>query len=287
MVNISSDAKSVTTSSDFTRLAAQYNSITFIESPASSAANTTTYPTCGQPTAQFLASDNLPPTPNHATCNCIQQTFSCLFTPQTPNYTDILGDLLNYGCSTLGSEGGDCDEIASNGQTGVYGSLSGCDPSKSFTLSYSRLELTKTFLYLAIKLSYVMSALYEATNRNPVTVSSPPYLQFTTRLLILYLFSQLDKRTEQCNFSGNATVNSNAPPSKASAESAASSCLSATPLATFTPSSVSVPGTSTSSGSTTITSSSGGSGSGTKNSSGAAKGGWRLVGFEDRMVLGS
>lgn len=131
MVNISSDTKSVTTGDDFGRLAAEYNNISFVESPSSSSAGSTSFPACGQPTDQFLASDNLPPTPNAAACNCVEQTFSCLFTPQTTNYSVILGELLNYGCSQLGQAGGSCDAIASDGQAGTYGSLSGCDPSKS------------------------------------------------------------------------------------------------------------------------------------------------------------
>jgi len=129
MVNISTDGKTVTTGDDFARLKQQYNNVSFIESPNSGGAGSTSYPTCAAPTADFLASNTLPPTPNTNVCNCVDQTFSCLFTPQTPNYTAVIGDLLNYGCSQLGKSGGNCDVIAADGGAGTYGPLSGCDPS--------------------------------------------------------------------------------------------------------------------------------------------------------------
>lgn len=131
MVNISTDAKSVTTGDDFGRLVAQYNNVTFIQDPSASGAGSTSFPACAPPTDSFLASNTLPPTPNAGLCNCVQSTFSCLFTPQTPNYTAIIGDLLNYGCSQLGQNGGSCDTIGGNGASGTYGALSACDPSMS------------------------------------------------------------------------------------------------------------------------------------------------------------
>jgi hypothetical protein len=70
------------------------------------------------------------------------------------------------------------------------------------------------------KLSFVMSEFYEANNRDP----------------------------QACSFSGNGTVNPNAPSSASAANAAASSCLS-NPTATFIPSAPSGGGSSTSSGS--------------------------------------
>lgn len=134
MVNISTDAKTVTTGDDFSRLAAQYSNVTFIENPSSSGAGSTSFPSCAAPTDNFLATNTLPPTPNSDLCNCIATSFSCLFTPQTTNYTAIVGELLDYGCSQLGQNGANCDAIGSNGQTGVYGTLSACDPSTSVNL---------------------------------------------------------------------------------------------------------------------------------------------------------
>lgn len=130
MVNISSDAKTVTTGADFSNLAAQYGNITLSESPSKDSAGSTSFPSCSAPTSNFLASNTLPPTPNSGMCNCIDATFSCLFTPQTNNYTAIVGELLDYGCSQLGQIGANCNALSNDGAAGTYGALSGCDPSE-------------------------------------------------------------------------------------------------------------------------------------------------------------
>jgi len=147
MTNISADGKTVTPSVEFTNLAAQYSNLTTINTPAQSAAGSTSYPPCvaGDGT-NFLASTTLPPTPNAAACSCdVQTAFSCVFTPQTQNYSAIVGDLLNYACAQLGSQGDKCNPIASNGQTGTYGQFSGCSPND--------------------QLSWAMSEFYENSNR--------------------------------------------------------------------------------------------------------------------------
>ncbi|KAF9519802.1 carbohydrate-binding module family 43 protein [Hydnum rufescens UP504] len=219
MVNISTDGKTVTVSDDFTRLQTQYATVNFTNSPTKADAGTTSYPSCPADTTTFLASTTLPPTPNSKLCDCVAQSFSCLFTPQTSNYTAIIGSLLDFGCSQLGSSGGNCDIIASNGQNGTYGSLSGCDPPT--------------------KLSYVMSSIYESSNRD----------------------------AQACNFSGNATINPSAPPSRTAANAAAQSCLNANPATTFAPTSVPLSNaqSSTSSGSSATSSSTKKSSAGSKH----------------------
>lgn len=187
MVTISTDASTVTTSEDFDRLKTEYGKVTFINSPSQSSAGAGTYPSCPASSTTFPVSLTLPPTPNEPACNCLESTLSCQFTPQTRNYTAIAGDLIGVSCSLLAQAGGKCDDIGGNGTTGVYGRISGCDPT--------------------IKLSYVMSQYYEATNKNAAS----------------------------CNFAGNATVNPNAPSSASAANAAASSCI-ANPGAVFTPS---------------------------------------------------
>ncbi|KAF9056443.1 glycoside hydrolase family 72 protein [Panaeolus papilionaceus] len=146
MVTISADNTTVTTGEDFDRLKTQYSQVTFIDSPSQSSAGSGSYPSCPASSSTFLASDKLPQTPNNAACNCLKNALSCQFTPQTNNYTAIVGDLINVGCSLLGQSGGSCQDIGGDGQTGVYGRVSDCDPT--------------------IKLSYVMSQYYEANGRN-------------------------------------------------------------------------------------------------------------------------
>ncbi|GLB36499.1 putative splits internally a 1,3-beta-glucan molecule and transfers the newly generated reducing end (the donor) to the non- reducing end of another 1,3-beta-glucan molecule (the acceptor) forming a 1,3-beta linkage, resulting in the elongation of 1,3-beta-glucan chains in the cell wall [Lyophyllum shimeji] len=151
MVTISSDGKTVTTGDDFNRLKTQYNQATGPNSPAKGSAPAAAYPSCPTTNSTFVASTNLPPTPNESACNCLLSTLSCRFTPATNNYTAVVGQLLDTACSLVGQKGGNCDEIGGNGQTGVYGRLSGCDPT--------------------IKLSYVMSQNYQLNNRNAVACS--------------------------------------------------------------------------------------------------------------------
>ncbi|KAF8898483.1 carbohydrate-binding module family 43 protein/Glycoside hydrolase family 72 protein [Infundibulicybe gibba] len=147
MVTISADNKTVTTSDDFNRLVNNYSNVTSPpNTPSQSAAGASTYPSCPTANDTFVASTNIPPTPNEAACNCLLSTLSCRFTPATANYSVVVGTLLDQACGLLGGKGGTCADIGSNGQTGVYGRLSGCDPT--------------------IKLSYVMSLFYEANNRD-------------------------------------------------------------------------------------------------------------------------
>jgi len=145
MVTISPDGSTVTTSDDFNNLKTEYGSVSFINSPSQSSAGASTYPSCPAESDVFAASTTLPPTPNLAACTCLENDLSCQFTPSTNNFTAIVGDLLDFGCSALGQVGGSCDDIGGNGTTGVYGRISDCDPT--------------------VKLSFVMSEYYEANNR--------------------------------------------------------------------------------------------------------------------------
>ncbi|KAF9478693.1 glycoside hydrolase family 72 protein [Pholiota conissans] len=151
MVTISTDATTVTTSADFDKLKTEYGLVNFIDSPSQSSAGAASYPSCAAPTSSFLASNTLPPTPNEAACNCVESALGCRFTPTTSNSTAIVGSLLDTGCSLLGSSGGSCADIGGDGQTGVYGRLSGCDPT--------------------IKLSFVMSEYYELNGKTATACS--------------------------------------------------------------------------------------------------------------------
>ncbi|KAG6814048.1 hypothetical protein H0H92_003898 [Tricholoma furcatifolium] len=145
MVTISTDGSTVTVSQDFTNLVTQYGAVSPPNSPAQGS-STAAYPACPTANSTFLASTTLPPTPNEPACDCLLSTLSCVFTPPTSNYSAIVGELLDTACSLIGQAGGTCDAIAGNGQTGVYGAISGCDPT--------------------IMLSYAMSDYYQLENRN-------------------------------------------------------------------------------------------------------------------------
>ena len=132
MVTISADGSTVTTSSDFQLLQQEYSNVTFINSPLQSDDGTPTYPSCPAANSLFNASPTLPPTPNDAACSCLENHLSCQFTPSTTNVSSIVGVLLDTACGLLGQVGGACNDISSNGTTGVYGPVSGCDPSTPF-----------------------------------------------------------------------------------------------------------------------------------------------------------
>lgn len=136
MVTVSADGSTVTPSADYDTLQQQYSIVAFINSPTQSAAGAATYPSCPSTTASFNASDTLPSTPNDAACLCLEKNLSCQFTPQTNNVTAIVGVLLNQACSFLGERGDSCNDISSNGATGIYGPISGCDPSTPFLVCY-------------------------------------------------------------------------------------------------------------------------------------------------------
>ncbi|KIO28388.1 carbohydrate-binding module family 43 protein [Tulasnella calospora MUT 4182] len=153
MVTISSDGSSVTTSDDFTRLATQYNAVSFINSPAKSAAGSNTQPACPAKSDTFLASTALPPTPVNNVCDCLEKNaFSCVFSnTSSKNTSPVIGELLNYACSQLGTLGGSCLPIGADGAAGTYGPFSVCDP--------------------ATKLSYALSEYYELSNRQAAACS--------------------------------------------------------------------------------------------------------------------
>jgi len=145
MVTISADGSTVTISTDFQNLQAEYTAVSFINSPAQSAAGTVAYPSCPASSATFNASTTLPPTPNDAACSCLENNLSCQFTPTTTNYSGSVGALLDEACSLLGGVSGSCNDIAGDGSSGVYGRIAGCDPNT--------------------KLSYIMSQYYEDTSK--------------------------------------------------------------------------------------------------------------------------
>ena len=126
----------VTTGTEFTNLRTQYRGVTFLNTPSRSSAPASSYDACPATIGGTTIASSLPPTPNNAACACMQNALSCQFTPATSNYSSVVGDLINYGCSTQSLS---CSEIGANGTTGVYGRVSGCDPSMFHCNSLCRL----------------------------------------------------------------------------------------------------------------------------------------------------
>ncbi|KAK7046521.1 1,3-beta-glucanosyltransferase [Favolaschia claudopus] len=146
MATLSADNKSVTTNADFDNLAAKFNGVTFVNTPAKGTAPTPTLPNCPAPSPPgWNVSNTIPPTPDDAACGCLANQLSCLFQPPTPDYMKLVGNLIGIACGLVIQAGGTCNDISSSGVSGTYGPVGMCDPT--------------------IKLSYVMSQFYELNNR--------------------------------------------------------------------------------------------------------------------------
>jgi 1,3-beta-glucanosyltransferase GAS1 len=143
LITIGSDG-TVTTNNDYTLLKAQYAQASGPDTPSQANAGNPNYPSCPPTSSAFVASTNLPPTPNESACNCIENNLSCRYTPVSSNYTAVVGSLLDTACSFLGQKGASCNDIGGDGQAGTYGRLSGCDPSELFIGYLSGLCLTSS-----------------------------------------------------------------------------------------------------------------------------------------------
>lgn len=143
------DGNTVDVSDDFTRLANQLSNVTSTPNTPAQSSVTVTEGACPAENSTFLASTDLPPTPNEAICNCLyDNSFTCVVTSAASQNPAILGSLLDYTCSLLGSTGAaaNCANIGGNGTSGTYGPVAYCSD--------------------AVKLSYAFSAYYESQNRN-------------------------------------------------------------------------------------------------------------------------
>lgn len=93
MVSFPGDGDTVSTTADFDRLSAEYNSTTGPNSPAQSSQSQATT-ACPAVNGSLLASTELPPTPDESVCNCINQNaFACRVRPETAQNPNIVGQL--------------------------------------------------------------------------------------------------------------------------------------------------------------------------------------------------
>lgn len=134
LVNISADGSTVTTGSDFNTLQTEYAKVSFINTPTQAAAPAAAFPSCAAPTSDFVAANVLPGTPSESACDCVKSALSCEFTPATTNTSAIIGSLTDLACQFLGQASLNCNDISSNGTTGVFGVMAQCDPSELFSL---------------------------------------------------------------------------------------------------------------------------------------------------------
>ncbi|KAF8935958.1 Glucanosyltransferase-domain-containing protein [Dissophora ornata] len=88
--------------------------------------------TCPAITSSWEPSATLPPTPSSSACDCMMSSLSCVASDQAVATTEGLGTLLNTICGMTS-----CDDISSNGKTGVYGKYSFCSPSQKLSYMYN------------------------------------------------------------------------------------------------------------------------------------------------------
>ncbi|KAF9428002.1 1,3-beta-glucanosyltransferase gas1 [Podila epigama] len=88
--------------------------------------------TCPPITSTWEPSVTLPPTPSTAACECMVNSLSCVASDQAIATTESLGTLLNTVCGMTS-----CDDISTNGKSGVYGKYSFCSPSQKLSYMYN------------------------------------------------------------------------------------------------------------------------------------------------------
>ncbi|KAG0337464.1 1,3-beta-glucanosyltransferase gas1 [Podila horticola] len=91
---------------------------------------------CPAITPAWQASTILPPTPSSSACECMMSSLGCAASDQASNSAS-LGDLLNTVCGMTS-----CEDIGSNGKTGVYGKYSFCSPAQKLSYIYNSYYMT-------------------------------------------------------------------------------------------------------------------------------------------------
>lgn len=77
---------------------------------------------CPAIAATWAASESLPPTPDEAVCDCLEDSLSCVVSSDVDS--DDYGTLFGIVCGYI-----DCSQISTNATEGVYGEYSYCDDS--------------------------------------------------------------------------------------------------------------------------------------------------------------
>ncbi|SNX83253.1 related to GAS1 - glycophospholipid-anchored surface glycoprotein [Melanopsichium pennsylvanicum] len=146
LVSVSGDT--VTTRSDWDTLKRELANTRSAPASAPSDVNgSPNYQQCRGGTTNFPASTTLPPTPSAQLCNCIESNaFSCILNQPAFNSPSIIGTLTGQACVYLSEQGGSCDAINADGESGTYGDYSFCTSSQ--------------------RLEWAMSEYYEMTGFN-------------------------------------------------------------------------------------------------------------------------
>ncbi|RAH64298.1 uncharacterized protein BO66DRAFT_444152 [Aspergillus aculeatinus CBS 121060] len=120
---VSVSGNSVSTLKDFSNLSSQMQKATptGVNSNSWSASNTATS-SCPTVASAWEASSSLPPSPNDALCDCMEESLSCVVKDSVSS--SKYGDLFDYICAL--NDGKYCAGQASNSTSGTYGAYSVC-----------------------------------------------------------------------------------------------------------------------------------------------------------------
>ncbi|KAL6946775.1 1,3-beta-glucanosyltransferase gas1 [Hanseniaspora vineae] len=117
---VSVDGDDVSTLEDFAYYSSEIHSISPSSANSASYTPTSTSMSCPATNSHWLASSDLPPTPDKELCECLYDSLSCIISSDVDD-TDY-SDLYSYVCEQV-----DCSGINANGTTGKYGAYSFCD----------------------------------------------------------------------------------------------------------------------------------------------------------------
>ncbi|KAG0301394.1 1,3-beta-glucanosyltransferase gas1 [Dissophora globulifera] len=88
--------------------------------------------TCPSDTPTWAPSTALPPTPSADACTCMMSSLSCTATDAALASASSVGTQLNALCGLVS-----CNDIGSDGKSGVYGKYSFCTPSQKLSYMYN------------------------------------------------------------------------------------------------------------------------------------------------------
>ncbi|ORX83639.1 hypothetical protein K493DRAFT_239885 [Basidiobolus meristosporus CBS 931.73] len=86
---------------------------------------------CPSISSTWLANSKIPSTPSEKLCSSMVDSLKCVFTNATGNTPDM-EKLFAYLCNEAS-----CTEIIDNGETGVYGMYSGCEPEQRLSYMFN------------------------------------------------------------------------------------------------------------------------------------------------------
>ncbi|ODQ79188.1 carbohydrate-binding module family 43 protein [Babjeviella inositovora NRRL Y-12698] len=116
---VSLSGSSISTMVDYKYYSSEINSISPSSAKSSDQTATASELSCPSQYSNWMASTDLPPTPDQSVCECLSNSLAC--TVKTSVDVSDYASMYSYYCGVV-----DCSAINSNGTSGVYGMYSFC-----------------------------------------------------------------------------------------------------------------------------------------------------------------